>query len=80
KGVLAMLEHYAAVEAASENRKGVQVVVRDKGHLQMEHGVKGFIVTRQEALLTEADKITNWTTNVFRWGTYTEDKRQYIKG
>ncbi|ECL0121204.1 plasmid replication protein [Listeria monocytogenes] len=80
KGVLAIRDHYAAVEAASENRKGVQFVVRDKGHLQMEHGVKGFIVTSQEALLTEADKITHWTPNVFRWGTYTDDKRQYIKG
>ncbi|MCB2471980.1 plasmid replication protein, partial [Listeria monocytogenes] len=61
KGVLAIRAHYAAVEAASENRKGVQFVVRDKGHLQREQGVKGFIVTSQEARLTEADKITHWT-------------------
>lgn len=80
RGVLSIRDHYAAVEAESENRKGVQFVVRDKSHLQMKRGVKGFIVTSQEALLTEADKITHWTPNTYRWGTYMDDNRQYIKG
>lgn len=80
RGVLAIRDHYAAIEAASENRNGVHFVVRDKSHLQMKRGVKGFIVTSQEALHTEVDKITHWTPNTYRWGTYTDDKRQYIKG
>ncbi|HDT8677685.1 TPA: primase C-terminal domain-containing protein [Listeria monocytogenes] len=80
RGVMAVRDHFAAIEAASTNRKGVQFVVRDKSHLQTKCGVKGFIVTSQEALIAEVDQITHWTPNTYRVGTYSDRNRKYIKG
>lgn len=80
QGVMAVRDHFAAIEAASENRKGVQFVVREKSHLQTSRGVRGFIVTSQEALIAEADQISHWTPNTYRVGTYSDQHRNYIKG
>ncbi|MHC5253126.1 primase C-terminal domain-containing protein [Listeria kieliensis] len=79
-GVLAVRQHFARQEAENGHRKGVQFVVRKKEDLQRQKGVHGFIVTSQEALLEEVNQISHWTPNVFRWGTYSDDKRKYIKG
>ncbi|MEN2665818.1 primase C-terminal domain-containing protein [Listeria aquatica] len=80
RGVLSVQQHFAKQEAANGHRKGVQFVVRTKEDLQRQKGVRGFIVTSQEALLEEVNQISHWTPNVFRWGTYSDDKRKYIKG
>ncbi|EHT9924410.1 primase C-terminal domain-containing protein [Listeria monocytogenes] len=79
-GVMAVRDHFAAIEAASENRKGVHFVVREKSDLQTSRGVRGFIVTSQEALIAEADRISHWTPNTYRVGTYSDQNRKYIKG
>ncbi|EHO5110643.1 plasmid replication protein [Listeria welshimeri] len=79
-GVLSIQQHFAELEATHDNRKGVQFVVRQKIDLQHKQGVRGFIVTSQEALINEANKITHWTPNVFRWGTYCDPQRKFIKG
>ncbi|MEG7762943.1 plasmid replication protein, partial [Listeria monocytogenes] len=79
-GVMAVRDHFATIEAASVNRKGVQFVVREKSHLQTSRGVRGFIVTSQEALIAEADRISHWTPNTYRVGTYSDRNRKYIKG
>ncbi|WP_088816435.1 primase C-terminal domain-containing protein [Listeria goaensis] len=80
RGVLAVQQHYAAQEAASAHRKGVQFVVRQKEDLQRRQGVRGFIVTSQEALIQEVNQFTHWTPNVYRWGTYTDKARKFVKG
>ncbi|MBF2394642.1 primase C-terminal domain-containing protein [Listeria marthii] len=79
-GVLSIQKHFAEKEAAHNHRKGVQFVVRQKEDLQRKQGVRGFIVTSQEALINEANKITHWTPNIFRWGTYSDQQRKFIKG
>ncbi|TYU82860.1 plasmid replication protein [Listeria monocytogenes] len=79
-GVLSIQKHYAELEATHGHRKGVQFVVRQKEDLQRKQGVRGFIVTSQEALINEANKISHWTPNVFRWGTYSDQQRKFIKG
>ncbi|EHL5772195.1 TPA: primase C-terminal domain-containing protein [Listeria monocytogenes] len=79
-GVLSIQQHFAELEATHGHRKGVQFVVRQKEDLQRKQGVRGFIVTSQEALINEANKITHWTPNVFRWGTYSDQQRKFIKG
>ncbi|EAC9724696.1 plasmid replication protein [Listeria monocytogenes] len=80
RGVLAVQNHFAEIEAENGHLKGVQFVVRQKEDLQRKQGVRGFIVTSQEALINEANKITHWTPNVFRWGTYSDQQRKFIKG
>ncbi|EAF2184346.1 plasmid replication protein, partial [Listeria monocytogenes] len=79
-GVLAIQKHFAEMEAANNHRKGVQFVVRQKEDLQRSYGVRGFIVTSQEALIQEANKISHWTPNVYRWGTYSDQQRKFVKG
>ncbi|EAC7082552.1 plasmid replication protein [Listeria monocytogenes] len=80
RGVLAVQNHFAELEAKHGHKKGVQFVVRQKEDLQREKGVRGFIVTSQEALISEADKFTHWTPNVFRYGTYSDQQRKFVKG
>lgn len=80
RGVLAVQNHFAEIEAEHGHRKGVQFVVRQKEDLQRSKGVRGFIVTSQEALIQEANKISHWTPNVYRWGTYSDPQRKFIKG
>ncbi|EIA6404798.1 primase C-terminal domain-containing protein [Listeria monocytogenes] len=79
-GVLSIQKHFAEMEAANNHRKGVQFVVRQKEDLQRIHGVRGFIVTSQEALIQEANKISHWTPNIYRWGTYSDQQRKFVKG
>ncbi|MBF2521179.1 primase C-terminal domain-containing protein [Listeria marthii] len=79
-GVLSIQKHFAEKEAAHNHRKGVQFVVRQKEDLQRSNGVRGFIVTSQEALIQEANKITHWTPNSYRWGTYSDQHRKFVKG
>lgn len=79
-GVLSIQKHFAEKEAAHNHRKGVQFVVRQKEDLQRSNGVRGFIVTSQEALIQEANKITHWTPNSYRWGTYSDQQRKFVKG
>lgn len=80
RGVLALQNHFTALEAKNGHKKGVQFVVRQKEDLQRAQGVRGFIVTSQEALIDEANKISHWTPNIFRWGTYSDQQRKFIKG
>ncbi|EBF5126058.1 plasmid replication protein [Listeria monocytogenes] len=80
RGVLAVQNHFAELEAKHGHKKGVQFVVRQKEDMQCTKGVRGFIVTSQEALINEADKISHWTPNIFRWGTYSDQQRKFIKG
>ncbi|MBK1997121.1 primase C-terminal domain-containing protein [Listeria ivanovii subsp. londoniensis] len=79
-GVLSVQKHFTEMEAKHAHRKGVQFVVRKKEDLQRSKGVRGFIVTSQEALIQEVNKISHWTPNVYRWGTYSDNNRKFIKG
>ncbi|MBC1420056.1 primase C-terminal domain-containing protein [Listeria fleischmannii] len=80
RGVFAVQQHFAKQESESGNRKGVQFVVRQKEDLQRRQGVRGFIVTSQEALIQEVNQFTHWTPNTYRFGSYTDSKRKFIKG
>ncbi|EOW1885837.1 primase C-terminal domain-containing protein, partial [Enterococcus hirae] len=41
---------------------------------------RGIVVTSLEAIEEQADSITHWTPNVYRYGKYTDDKRLVVKG
>ncbi|ECB9830364.1 plasmid replication protein [Listeria monocytogenes] len=80
RGVLSVQNHFAELEAKNGHKKGVQFVVRQKEDLQRTKGVRGFIVTSQEALIQEVNKISHWTPNIYRYGTYSDDQRKFVKG
>lgn len=41
---------------------------------------RGLVLTSEEALSENEDQLTHWTPNVYRFGTYTDQTRQYVKG
>ncbi|MBO1139869.1 replication protein RepR [Enterococcus avium] len=41
---------------------------------------RGIVITSEEALLDNEDHLTHWTPNVFSYGTYADDNRQFVKG
>ena len=69
----------AAAKLDKKNREGVVFAVRDKAHFTSS-GVKGYILTSKESLLEDAQSLTHFTPNVYRFGTYTDESRNYIKG
>lgn len=72
-------ELVAAEKADKKNRQGVIFAVRDKSHFANGQ-VKGYIITSKETLLEDVETLTHFTPNVFRYGTYSDENRQFIKG
>lgn len=68
------------LESDSKQRKGVQFVTTSKENLQTQFGVKGYIITSKETLFDDANNLTHWTPNVYRYGTYANYDRTHIKG
>ena len=61
-------------------KKGALFVTRVKEDLSTPSGVKGYIIASKETLLEDYQEISHWTPNIFNYGTYTNDRRKYIKG
>lgn len=62
------------------NKKGAIFAVKSKEHF-MDYAVKGYIVTSEETIIEDANKLTHWTPNVYRIYGYTDDKkRNFIRG
>lgn len=60
-----------------EETKGSIFIYYSKGALV---GSRGIVVTSLEAVEEQADTITHWTPNVYRYGTYTDENRVIVKG
>lgn len=67
-------------EKESGQRKGIHFVTRKKEDLSTQNGVKGYIITSKETLISNATDLTHWTPNQFRFGSYTDDARTLICG
>ncbi|MBC1373786.1 plasmid replication protein [Listeria booriae] len=81
KLALRYLHDIAKENAASDhNRKGVHFVTARKEDLSSNRGVKGYITTSKEALILDADHLSHWTPNTFRYGKYTDPERKHISG
>ncbi|MBE3102640.1 MAG: primase C-terminal domain-containing protein [Bacilli bacterium] len=63
-----------------DHKKGSLFVTRVKKDLSTSQGVKGYIISSKETLLEDYQRISHWTPNVFNYGTYTNQRRTYIKG
>ena len=79
-GSKASLPKYITAENQDkQTRQGVIFAVREKTHFTNGH-VKGYILTSKESLLEDVGALSHFTPNVYRYGTYSDDARNYIKG
>lgn len=69
----------AAKKLSKQCRQGVIFAVRKKAHFANGQ-VKGYILTSKESLLEDADALSHFTPNVYRYGTYSDEARTFIKG
>ena len=69
----------AAKKLDKQCRQGVLFAVRDKAHFANGQ-VKGYILTSKESLLEDASALSHFTPNLYRYGTYSDEARNYIKG
>ncbi|WP_165006563.1 MULTISPECIES: primase C-terminal domain-containing protein [unclassified Enterococcus] len=60
-----------------EEKKGSIFIYYSKEALSVSRGV---VITSIEAIEEQADTITHWTPNVYRYGEYTDEKRLVVKG
>jgi hypothetical protein len=80
KGTRAPFDRVAAYEIAENKnpyRKGVVFVSPSKADLV--EG-KGYVVTSYETLQEKHQKLSHWTPNIYRGGTYYDFKKRIIKG
>ncbi|KGL46309.1 hypothetical protein EP56_01580 [Listeriaceae bacterium FSL A5-0209] len=77
---LRYLQLASGEDASSTNRKGVHFVVARKADLYTNYGVKGYIATSKETLISDAQTLTHWTPNTYRYGEYANNDRTHIKG
>lgn len=70
--------HLRVVSSAEEEgNKGAIFGFRTKSNMTKARGV---VLTSLEAVLENQDNFTHWTPNVYRYGTYSDEKRQFTKG
>ena len=69
----------AAEKVDKQNRQGIVFAVREKAHFANGQ-VKGYILTSKESLLEDAGALSHFTPNVYRYGTYSDEGRTFIKG
>lgn len=61
----------------SEENKGAIFCYRSKDLMIQGRGV---VITSEEGLIDNNNKLTHWTPNVFSFGSYTDKNRQFVKG
>lgn len=69
--------HLRPVSSAEESNKGAIFGFQTKAQMTKARGV---VLTSLEAVLENQNNFTHWTPNVYRYGTYSDDYRQFIKG
>lgn len=70
----------AVIRQDTQNKNGIVFVTRSKEDLFSSHGVKGYIISSKETVVEDCNLLSHWTPNVFNYGTYTNQRRNYIKG
>ncbi|WP_225745002.1 primase C-terminal domain-containing protein [Marinilactibacillus sp. Marseille-P9653] len=58
-------------------KKGVTFAFRNKQSMTK---ARGFVITSEEAIYENKEKLSHWTPNVYRWGGYTDSNRKHVMG
>lgn len=61
----------------NSSRNGAIFAYRSK---QLMNAGRGMVITSEEAILENQSKLTHWTPNVYRYGTYADENRSVVKG
>lgn len=77
KGSKAPLKAQIEARKSQKYMNGALFVSRSKELLS---NGQGYVLTSYETLNEQYNKLTHWTPNTFRYGTYTSDQKRYISG
>lgn len=69
--------HLKLVSSAEEGKRGAIFAYRSKANMVKARGV---VLTSMEAIFENQDNFTHWTPNVYRYGSYSDSKRQITRG
>lgn len=58
-------------------KKGVTFAFRNKESMTQ---ARGFIITSEEAIYENKEKLSHWTPNVYSWGGYIDPSRKHVMG
>lgn len=69
--------HLKPVSSVEEGKRGAIFTYRSKAHMIK---ARGLVLTSMEAIKENQDGFTHWTPNVYRFGSYSESRRQITRG
>ncbi|VHC58629.1 RepE/RepS primase family protein [Streptococcus pyogenes] len=69
--------HLKRVSSAEEGKRGAIFAYRSKANMIK---ARGLVLTSMEAVSENQDSFTHWTPNVYRYGSYSDSKRQITRG
>lgn len=69
--------HLKLVSSAEEGKRGAIFAYRSKANMIK---ARGLVLTSMEAVSENQDSFTHWTPNVYRYGSYSDSKRQITRG
>lgn len=69
--------HLKPVSSVEEGKRGAIFTYRSKAHMIKAHGL---VLTSMEAIKENQDGFTHWTPNVYRFGSYSDSRRQITRG
>jgi protein repR len=69
--------HLKPVSSAEEGKRGAIFAYRSKAHMIK---ARGLVLTSMEAIEENQDGFTHWTPNVYRFGSYSDSRRQITRG
>lgn len=69
--------HLKLVSSTEEGKRGAIFGFRTKSNMVK---ARGLVLTSLEAIAENQDCFTHWTPNVYRFGTYSDDKRRVTRG
>ena len=69
--------HLKPVSSAEEGKRGAIFAYRSKAHMIK---ARGLVLPSMEAIEENQDSFTHWTPNVYRFGSYSDSRRQITRG
>lgn len=69
--------HLKPVSSVEEGKRGAIFAYRSKAHMIK---ARGLVLTSMEAIKENQDGFTHWTPNVYRFGSYSDSRRQITRG
>ena len=69
--------HLKPVSSVEEGKRGAIYTYRSKAHMIK---ARGLVLTSMEAIKENQDGFTHWTPNVYRFGSYSDSRRQITRG